>query len=92
MDNQKIALKLLKVAKELSAKKGRLFVELTPEEQKKNASAFVKELAKLSKKYGIVVKSVGGVSVYSPQEIQSVTYYSDDLINGDMVPHVKYLS
>lgn len=51
--------------------------------EKKNASdfkKFVKELAELSKKYGVAIKSIGGVTI---GEIKDISY-SDDETSGDL--------
>lgn len=52
----------------------------------KNFTEFCEELEKLSKKYGVVVKSVGGIEV---GEVDSVKY-DDDLSSGDLTYKVKW--
>ena len=53
---------------------------------KKNFIAFTKELEKLSKKYGVVIQSVGGVEFGKVQAI----LYSNDYTSGDLLPTVKW--
>jgi hypothetical protein len=43
---------------------------------------FTKELAKLSKKYGVAIKSIGGVEIGEITEIE----YSNDETSGDLYP------
>ncbi len=43
---------------------------------------FTKELAKLSKKYGVAIKSIGGVMIGEIQDIE----YSSDETSGDLYP------
>ena len=52
--------------------------------------AFTKELAQLSLKYGITIKSIGGVEIYNKYdgELTSATY-SEDYTSGDLIPYVK---
>lgn len=47
-----------------------------------NFKKFAKELAVLSKKYGVVVKSVGGVQFGDVDQV----VYSDDNTSGDLLP------
>ncbi|MFI3241746.1 MAG: hypothetical protein R3Y43_04190 [Alphaproteobacteria bacterium] len=47
-----------------------------------NKELFCKELAKLSKKYGIVIQSVGGVI----QNNNGFIRYNEDLDSGDLMP------
>ncbi len=47
-----------------------------------NKELFCKELAKLSKKYGIVIQSVGGVQ----QSAEGFVRYNEDLDSGDLMP------
>jgi len=46
--------------------------------------AFTKELAQLSKEYGIALKSIGGVQIGDIKEIE----YTDDETSGDLYPRV----
>ena len=46
--------------------------------------AFTKELAQLSKEYGVAIKSTGGVIIGEIKEIE----YSDDETSGDLYPRV----
>lgn len=48
---------------------------------------FTTELAALSRKYGIVLQSTGGVSFLEPEapELQNLTY-SNDASSGDLEP------
>lgn len=50
-----------------------------------NHSNFIKELEKLSKKYGVVVQVVGGVWHDEPTNLAPLTY-SDDHTSGDILP------
>jgi hypothetical protein len=43
---------------------------------------FTKELAKLSKKYGVAIKAIGGVGIGEITEIE----YSNDETSGDLYP------
>jgi hypothetical protein len=45
---------------------------------------FAKELAELSKKYGVAIKSVGGVLIGEIKEI----VYSNDETSGDLIPEI----
>jgi len=47
---------------------------------------FAKDLAKLSKRYGIVLKAIGGVSLYAQNDLKSFKGYTTDLESGDLEP------
>lgn len=47
---------------------------------------FVKDLAKLSKRYGVVLKAIGGVSLYAQNDLKSFKGYTTDLESGDLEP------
>ena len=47
---------------------------------------FTKELAKLSKTYGIVIKSIGGVTLCSQEDLKNFKRYTTDLESGDLEP------
>lgn len=51
-----------------------------------NFNKFVAELEKLSMKYGVAVKSVGGVDI---GEFKSVRY-SRDYTSGDLIPRIVW--
>ncbi|MEI7475315.1 MAG: hypothetical protein WCK67_11130 [bacterium] len=45
---------------------------------------FTKELAKLSKKYGVAIKAIGGIAIGEIAEIE----YSNDETSGDLYPEI----
>lgn len=45
---------------------------------------FTQELAKLSKKYGVAIKSIGGVMIGEIADIE----YSSDKTSGDLYPEI----
>lgn len=47
---------------------------------------FAKDLAKLTKTYGIVIKSIGGVSLSSQEDLKNFKGYTADLESGDLEP------
>ena len=47
---------------------------------------FTQELAKLSKKYGVVIKSIGGVSFGDILDIE----YSNDSSSSDLYPEILH--
>ena len=47
---------------------------------------FAKDLAKLTKTYGIVIKSIGGVSLCSQEDLKNFKGYTADLESGDLEP------
>ena len=47
---------------------------------------FAKDLAKLTKTYGIVIKSIGGVSLSSQEDLKNFKGYTTDLESGDLEP------
>ena len=47
---------------------------------------FAKDLAKLTKTYGIVIKSIGGVSLSSQEDLKNFKGYTTDLESGDIEP------
>lgn len=51
-----------------------------------NYDAFVAELTKLTRKYGVAIKSIGGVAIADdPSEFSDVTYEAD-ITSGDIYP------
>jgi len=49
---------------------------------------FTEELSKLSNKYGITIRSSGGVRIFAEGELLEVRY-SNDYTSGDLYPYVK---
>lgn len=47
---------------------------------------FAKDLGKLTKTYGIVIKSIGGVSLSSQEDLKNFKGYTADLESGDLEP------
>ena len=47
---------------------------------------FAKELARISKFYGITIKSIGGVKIYAVDNMKDFKGYSSDLDSGDILP------
>lgn len=47
---------------------------------------YTEELTKLSKKYGIVLKAIGGVKICNQEEIKDFKGYTTDLESGDLEP------
>ncbi len=57
----------------------------TPQ-MERNYDAFMEELTRLTRKYGVAIQSTGGVFVASsPNEYRQVTYIAD-LSSGDIIP------
>lgn len=83
MDNKKIASELIKMAKEISG----AYSEEYEKKYEKNYLSFIKELEKLSKKYGVAIKSIGGVEV---GDIKSISY-SDDMSSGDLLYKAQWI-
>lgn len=51
-----------------------------------NYDSFVAELTKLTRKYGVAIKSIGGVAITDdPSEFSGVTYEAD-ITSGDIYP------
>ena len=50
-----------------------------------NYKMFVTELEKLSVKYGVSIKSIGGVTIWDDGELESIEYTKDET-SGDMYP------
>ena len=51
-----------------------------------NYDAFVAELTQLTRKYGVTIKSVGGVAIADdPSDFSDVTYEAD-ITSGDIYP------
>jgi hypothetical protein len=48
---------------------------------------FTQELAKLSKKYGVAVKAIGGVKIGDILDIE----YSNDSTSGDLYPEILHV-
>lgn len=55
----------------------------TNNEMRQRFAKFIDELQKLCLKYDIVIESTGGVSIYQPNEIKTITY-SKDYTSGDL--------
>ncbi len=55
--------------------------------EQKRFTAFTKELAELSKKHGIVLQSIGGVTIadLKDKDLQKLSY-TDDATSGDLEP------
>lgn len=47
---------------------------------------FAKDLAKLSKQYGITIQSIGGVKIYAQNDMKDFKGYTTDLESGDIMP------
>ena len=47
---------------------------------------FAKDLAKLSKTYGIIIKSIGGITLCSQEDLKNFKGYTTDLESGDLEP------
>lgn len=47
---------------------------------------FIKDLAKLSKTYGITIKSIGGISVHAINDMKDFNGYTMDLESGNILP------
>ena len=47
---------------------------------------FAKDLAKLSKTYGIVIKSIDGIAICSQEDLKNFKGYTTDLESGDLEP------
>lgn len=47
---------------------------------------YTEELTKLSKKYGIVLKAIGGVKICDQEEIKDFKGYTTDLESSDLEP------
>lgn len=56
--------------------------------EKRRFTLFCKELATLSKKYDIAIRSVGGVDIYDEGSILKIEY-DDDWSSGDLQYGVK---
>ena len=54
------------------------------EKETRNFEKFRTELAKLSKKYGVAIKSIGGVMIGEIADIE----YSNDETSGDLYPEI----
>lgn len=55
-------------------------------DREKRFNDFTIELGELSKKYGIMINSTGGVNIYNKEEISTIkeVYYSNDYTSGDL--------
>ena len=51
-----------------------------------NNKNFINELNELSKKYGIVLKAIGGVIICDQEQIKDFQGYTTDLESGDLEP------
>ena len=56
------------------------------EQEQRNFKRFRFELTKLSQKYGIAIKSIGGVMVGEIADIE----YSNDPTSGDLYPEILH--
>jgi hypothetical protein len=54
------------------------------EKEIRNFEKFRTELARISKKYGVAIKSIGGVMIGEIADIE----YSDDPTSGDLYPEI----
>lgn len=54
-------------------------------ERQSRFEGFVSELEALGQKYGVVVRSVGGVAIFGAGDIASVEYDRDST-SGDLIP------
>jgi len=50
-----------------------------------NFEKFVTKLEKLSVKYGVSIKAIGGVSIWENGELESIEYTKDET-SGDIYP------
>jgi hypothetical protein len=50
---------------------------------------FTSKLAEISSKYGITIKSIGGVEIYEEDELDFVEY-SKDHTSGDLFPYATF--
>jgi|GEM_PF-6322335 len=55
---------------------------------RKRFSLFCKELSKLSIKYDIAIRSIGGVDIYDEQSIKRIEY-DDDWSSGDLAYFIE---
>lgn len=64
---------------------------IADKEEQQRHTKFVAELTKLSKKYGIVLKVVGGVMVDDPKnpQLQNLKY-TDDISSLDIMPNMYW--
>ena len=58
-------------------------INLTDKE-KRNYRKFREELTRLSMKYGVAIKSIGGISIGEIADIE----YNDDPESGDLYPEI----
>ena len=59
-------------------------VEKVTEDTGRNFKLFTKELSELSQKYGVAIRSVGGIEIYDdPRDLQGIQY-SSDWTSGDL--------
>ncbi|MDE1463287.1 hypothetical protein [Spartinivicinus poritis] len=56
----------------------------TPTEEQR-LQQFIKELTALSKKTGIVIETIGGVSIVEPEELKALRYLGE-VGTGDIEP------
>ena len=47
---------------------------------------FAKDLAKLSKLYGITIQSIGGIKIHAQNDMKDFKGYTTDLDSGDIMP------
>ena len=50
-----------------------------------NYQKFVTELEKLSVKYGVEIRAIGGVTIWEDGELESIVYSKDET-SGDLYP------
>ncbi|ABK45242.1 hypothetical protein Mmc1_2821 [Magnetococcus marinus MC-1] len=48
--------------------------------------AFAKELAELTRKYGVAVSVTGGVIIDQPEAFEEIEYFTAN--EGDLLPHI----
>ncbi len=53
--------------------------------EEKRYAKFVSELTQISRKYGIAIKSIGGVVIADSDEFSKVEYDADST-SGDLIP------
>lgn len=58
---------------------------ITPQMQR-NHQRFVKQLTRLSRRHGVAVKSVGGVTVSGDPDEFADLVYMGDISSGDLLP------
>lgn len=56
------------------------------EDREKRFNDFTTELGELSKKYGVMINSTGGVNIFNKEDLITIeeVYYSNDYTSGDL--------